>query len=96
MSMSKLNMSARIQPVFTGDDWGLYTASMDCSEAVNALNFALMFSVNIGGDREQVREHVDATMRQYDSFGSSDTEPRAFLEDVLDEIFGKPGQWRRS
>lgn len=89
--MKRLNMSITIDPAFTAEDWQLYTSSMDCVPAANSLNKALKEAVNSGANREDVEKLVNKEMNRLRNFGAIDSEPRWFLEDVLDQIFGKAG-----
>ena len=82
--MKNLNISVKINPKFTADDWQLYTASMDCQPAVDALNEALKLAVNTDGSTvDSAREYVFGIMRQFAEYGAYDTEPIWVLDDVL-------------
>ena len=78
----------RVKVSFTAEQWQLYTASMPCGSAATTLNIELNQYVNNGFTRAEVRTRMHVEMSRLRKTGAFDTEPRAFLETVLDEIFG--------
>lgn len=87
--MIGLNMRVHIEPAFTADDWQLFTASMDCAKVAEKLNYELKIIVNGGNERFQVEKHMEPWLQTFSAYGASDSEPRWFLKQVLDEIFGE-------
>ena len=81
-----------IRANFSADQWALYTATIDKEEVdscANHLNGWLEYYVNAGMHRKMVEENLHEIMRQYKNHGAYDSEPRGFLEVVLDEIYKK-------
>jgi len=72
----------------TGEQWDLFTHSMDTTKAAEALNNAVEENVNNGLSREEVEVAVEKIMDQYAQYGARDTEPRAVLNQLLDELYG--------
>lgn len=87
--MKNLNMRVHIEPAFTAEQWQLFTASMDCKNVAEKLNYELKIVVN--GDsmsRAQIEQHMHQWMRKFAEYGAYDSEPIWFLQQVLDEIYG--------
>ena len=75
---------------FSADQWGLYTNSISRNviEAVaTRFNDHLNEYVNGGYTKAQTLEGMHDIMSTYREFGAYDTEPRAFLDVVLEEIY---------
>lgn len=89
MKIKNLNLTPTIRPSFTPEQWQLYTASVDCTHAARELNETLAEAVNAGNSRSEVQQKMSVVMKKNAYFGACDSEPRWFLEDVLDEIYGK-------
>ena len=51
------------------------------------LNETLDEYVNRGEKQEEVRRFMHSLMKHHEEFGANDTEPRAFLESALKEIY---------
>lgn len=79
----------RVDVNLTADQWGLFTHSMDCTEAADALNRAVEDNVNLGFDREEVEEEVYKVMNTYSDYGANDTEPRTVLTNIIDELYAE-------
>lgn len=79
----------RIDVNLTADQWGLFTHSMDCTEAADALNQVVEDNVNLGLDRDEVEVEVYKIMDTYSDYGASDTEPRVVLTSILDELYAE-------
>ena len=73
----------------TGDQWQLYTTSMDCSEAVASLNQAVRDAAKTSKGRDEFFKAVSKIQNKYADFGAGDSEPRWVLEDITNEIYGK-------
>lgn len=92
----------RITVNLTGSQWDLFDSTMDTAEAAKALNHALEKHVNLGMSREEVTAEVEKVMDMYSAFGARDTEPRAILSHLLDQIYNSEeifegvvrGPWR--
>jgi hypothetical protein len=76
----------KISVGFTKQDWKLYDVEY-ANIAAARLNDTLSAHVNRGAEETAVREAMHRVMADHSEFGANDTEPRAFLEKVLDEIF---------
>ena len=87
MENLKIEGDGTVSVGFTADQWQLYTASMDCSKAAEALNLQLQKAVNSGMDRERVRDHMDVVMSRLSGYGAADTEPEVTLLKALERMF---------
>jgi len=72
----------------TAEQWELFTEDHFAEVAANGLNRALEMYVNQGMKKDRVREMMHVIMNSYAKVGAADTEPRAHLEFLLDQIFG--------
>jgi len=72
----------------TAEDWQLFTVSMDCTEAVTALNKTLEACINNHSPIYRIKEIMADVMNTYSNFGASDTEPRGVLLDELERCLG--------
>jgi hypothetical protein len=81
----------KIDVWFTADEWQLYVVEfpVECRVVAQQLNQTLAQYVNRGEDRETVTRFVHSLMRGNSMYGAADSEPIAFLERALDEIFGE-------
>jgi hypothetical protein len=78
----------KIDPKFSANDWQLYTASMPCKRAANALNSNLKKLVNTKGSTvDSVRSGMSSTMAKYSKFGAYDSEPIWFLDHILNQVY---------
>jgi hypothetical protein len=75
MKNLKVFRNGQIHATFTATDWQLYTVSMDCTEAVDAMNYCLNDSVNSGHNRRQVWRDMSVVMGKYSQYGACDSEP---------------------
>lgn len=87
--IQNLTKTVQINAKFTAKQWQLFTCSYDCTQAAMELNEALMAAVNAGDARNIVESKVYSVMRKNAYYGAADTEPRWFLNDVLDQIYGE-------
>jgi hypothetical protein len=87
--MLNLTRAVKIDPKYTAEDWQLYTASMKCTKAANALNKSLKTLVNNGNTRQHVYESMITIMSLYSKYGAFDTEPRWVLEDILSQVYDR-------
>jgi len=87
--MHGLTIKKQITANFSAEQWSLYTSSYlpECIDAAKELNKALEDAVNSGGDRWSCFKQVNIAMQRFENLGATDTEPREFLYDVLDQIF---------
>jgi hypothetical protein len=81
----------KISVYLTAEQWQLYTSTYpaECSAIAFALNKTLIEYVNRGETREAVERFMLSAMRHAAEFGANDTEPRAVLDAILNEIFGE-------
>ena len=86
--------SGRFKIRLTADDWQLFTASMDCTQAAAALNLAAQKALNTGSPNRAwaiFREAQDEWME----YGAADTEPRNVFQDLMEEFYGAvAAEWR--
>jgi len=87
--MENLKVRKNISVNFTGDQWELYTESMNCSAAVYTLNEYLEHLVNEGQyDKKTVLNKMFDKMKDFSSYGACDSEPIWFIQKVVEEIYG--------
>ena len=86
--MQNLEVTKKIKVNLTPTQWELYTSSMDCQPAADALNMSFETHFNAGKSRSQVDWVMQGVMTNFSEFGTTDTEPQSVLYDLLDETFG--------
>ena len=76
--------------MLSAEDWELYNDENGADLAAFELNRHLEFCVKTSQDKEEVRRRMDTYMSNpvYRKYGASDTEPRAVLDNILDNIYG--------
>ncbi len=88
ITMKNLKISKKIEATFTKDQWGLYDLT-GAENVAYVLNQKLQEAVNSDGS---TADSVEAEMAKYCSiyskFGSNDSEPRYFLNNVIKKIYG--------
>lgn len=85
----KVERVIKIRADFKADDWQLYDSAGPTANVIaHGLNQTLEEYVNRGETRAEVTRFMHSQMHHHAEFGANDTEPRAFLERVLDQIFG--------
>ena len=72
----------------TAKDWQLYTASMDCEDAADALNDAATKALSCGDPKEAVKIFSEAR-NKWAEFGAYDSEPGHEWADLFTEAFGE-------
>ncbi len=75
---------------FSADQWGLLTATFprdEIEDVANRLNNQLNEYVNDEYTVTEVRNGMHHYMLNCKNYGAYDTEPRNFLEQVLEEIY---------
>ena len=75
---------------FSADQWGLYTATFERDEIeniANVLNNVLQDYVNNDYTKTETITGMHNVMLKNKNYGAYDTEPREFLECVLEEIY---------
>jgi predicted TIM-barrel enzyme len=77
----------RISARMTAEDWQLYTSKPGADRVAHALNALLEFHVADGKTKDEIREVMLVVMRGLSDFGAYDTEPCAYLDQLLEEIF---------
>lgn len=98
MNRLTIKSNPQITCTFNRDDWQLVDKE-GVESVVLDLNFQLETFVNAGYSKNDVRKLMHEDMVTYTGitnidYGTCDSEPRAFLEVVLDEIFGAMDQPR--
>ena len=91
MAIATIPVNLKLNIPTTPGAWDLYTHSMDCTEAANALTAALKVAIadvaeNGTPTRRAMKAHMYPAMDQYADFGASDTEPRVAAECVLESV----------
>ena len=76
--------------MLSAEDWELYNDENGADLAAFELNRHLEFCVKTSQDKEEVRRRMDTYMSNpvYRKYGANDTEPRAVLDNILDNIYG--------
>lgn len=75
---------------FSADQWGLYTNTFprdEIEDVANRLNSQLNDYVNNDYTRTETREGMYNFLSKWSQYGAYDTEPRLFLDKVLEEIY---------
>lgn len=80
----------QIHVEFSAEDWDLYSdeSHLYASVIAGGLNRQLEEYVNRGEARSEVTRLMHSLMHAMREEGAYDTEPRAFLERILDQIYG--------
>ena len=91
MAIASIPVKLNINIPTTPGAWDLYTHSMDCTEAANALTAALKLAIadvaeNGTPTHRAMKAHMYPVMDQYADFGAADTEPRVAAECVLESV----------
>lgn len=84
--MRGLTINKQVALALTAEDWDLYDMP-ESKVAAEALNYVIMREVNAGMDRLSVKKKAYKVMSKYLDTGIMDTEPRAILQEILDEIY---------
>jgi hypothetical protein len=74
----------------SANQWELYTRAYSrtvIERVANILNRRLVLCFNSGNSREQVEASMLALMEDFINYGASDTEPRAFIRQLLDSLY---------
>jgi hypothetical protein len=76
----------------TADEWELYEDETGNPVPIrnmvaDDINRTIVASFNAGNDRETVRGVAHSIMETYRKFGAFDTESRAVLENILDDLY---------
>jgi DNA phosphorothioation-dependent restriction protein DptG len=81
-------VTMKVLAQFTADQWQLYTSMGEvANSAARTLSEKLSEFVNAGYSREETYRAMEGIMYGYEAVGAADSEPFAFLDAVLDEIF---------
>lgn len=93
MESAKIKVeTVMVVPQYTAEEWELFSCSMDCSEAVKALNLCLIVGAqdivaNGASVSDAYTKHCYPVMRSMQNFGALDTEPRGVMWDTLRKFF---------
>jgi hypothetical protein len=88
IQIENLERRCRYTCNFTVDQWDLYQKEGSVQVA-GILNTKLAHYLNSGAPRDEVLTRMDALMENWRSYGAWDTEPRAFLNLVLDHCYSQ-------
>lgn len=83
-----ISRKAKVSCCLSGDDWKLYTASLDCTPAVHALNTWVMRLAQSVDNREEFLSGMAEITARLGKYGADDTPPRGVLYDIATEIYG--------
>ena len=85
---SKLKFKPVIESLtLSADDWGLFTATMDCDKVAEKLNNTFVACVNQGLDVHQTRVKMNHIMNLNSKFGAADSEPNYTLRELISVVF---------
>lgn len=87
--MNNVTIEKNVTITLTAEDWELYTASMDCGGAANAINQVIEASFNSGKSKAEVMKAVLSMMKVYSKFGALDSEPLRKLDSLLSTLYQK-------
>ena len=73
----------------SADEWELYTASMDCTEAAAELNKAMTEAINSSETADEAYKKLKGTFSKLGKFGASDSEPLYHMNDILHKVYGE-------
>ena len=88
MATYPITIERRVTVNLTADDWQLFTASMDCTEAARALNIAASEGLSLPTAIEAFG-HWEVVSDLWARYGASDTEPRCVMRDLIMQVFGE-------
>jgi len=77
----------------TAKDWQLYTASMDCGDAADALNDAATKALSCG-DPKEAYEIFRKARNEWAEWGAYDSEPGHEFGDLFIEAFGQDAYYK--
>lgn len=83
----RVKKKVTVEVNLTARDWELFTASMDCTKAAEALNIAATDALNTGDPITASRMFSEA-QNKWAFYGAADSEPSAMFRDLLREVFG--------
>lgn len=90
MKEVKINVARVIRVPSSADDWELFTASMPCNKAANALTAALCKALAFVGKGmsvdEAMHKYMDPVMDKYADCGAADSEPRYHAVSCLSRL----------
>lgn len=72
----------------TADQWQLFTATMNCTQAAKALNRAASEGLSLPTPRE-AWDHWCTISDLWANYGAADTEPRWVMRDLITQVFGE-------
>lgn len=73
----------------TPSQWELYTSSMDCSEAAEALNRAAEQAIASSSDAIGAARKLAPALKKYSKFGACDSEPVWVAHQICCLAFGE-------
>ena len=86
--MQNLEIKLQITKLdLTAEQWDLFTNSMDCTEAANALNETFKAAFNSGRDAMEIRTIMEIIQSNYSNYGAYDTEPTQVIEALIRKVF---------
>lgn len=83
----KVDLSRKVEAVFSADDWQLYDdPGRDAAAA--SINRVFSEAVNSGKTRSEVEKLTYAELLNQRDFGAADSEGMWFLQDILEATYG--------
>ena len=73
---------------YDAQDWGLYTDMHGAETIAEQLNVALSIYATHNGNKADCRMKMLRIMEVDAKWGAADSEPQAFLESLLNQIYG--------
>ena len=100
MANATIPVNLNINIPTTAKDWELFTVSMDCTAAADALTAALKeaiadISEGLSSVDDVMRRYMHPVMRKYRAFGAADSEPLYIAESTLEAV-ERTTRWRPS
>lgn len=94
MNVTKLGTNVRLRSTvsvnLSAADWALYTSAYSrviIEKVANFLNGRFNYCYNIGMTEAELKERMASLMDSMATYGASDTEPRAILEDLCRKVY---------
>lgn len=94
MNIAKLGTNIRLRSTvsvnLSAADWDLYTSAFSrviIEKVANFLNGRFNYCYNTGLTEDELKSQMHALMDSMATYGASDTEPRAILEDLCRKVY---------
>ena len=81
--------AVKAQVNLTADQWQLFTASMDCTEAAESLNRMAEIAIASSSNSREAMRRMANTINKYSDFGAADSEPIYVMRRLFAEAYGQ-------